>query len=291
METRGSIEAKPWRVLARRVITGVGLAALMPLLYSGDKAATDQDVWTGAHPVSQEIQGIRSIPRNLSFGTFNMHYGYGDWEGVLNTVERMNVDILGATEAGPRLAANLARINGYHIAQSEVSGRPLGGNVLLSRYPIKQSFTFLLPTRPDLEQRTALFAEVEMEGRTQWVGVTHLTQSAWGDPENEIREAQVRALLSVADTLEPRPVWLGDLNFTSDSDMFRLVDETYDSALTEVGLGYLPTFDGFLRARGLDFVLVPEGDDFPYQQVGGGLIDSHHSSDHDAIAATYVPTS
>ena len=91
-----------------------------------------------------------------------------------------------ATDQADDIAAGL----GYHVAYGaawEIGGGLHFGNAVLSRFPIAEHRTFLLPSGGD-EQRALLYALVEMAGVRVPLFVTHLN---WKFHQGAIRQRQV----------------------------------------------------------------------------------------------------
>lgn len=99
----------------------------------------------------------------------------------------------------------------YHVyGPSLTEGNGWYGNLIISRYPIIQSFVHNLETSMDLEPRNAVDALIDTpEGRIRVIG-THLSLSIferWSEARNLIR------LMGAVEKKEPNPIFLmGDIN-------------------------------------------------------------------------------
>lgn len=269
---------------ARLAARGVGLVALMPLFYNGDTATDQRTIWQGVSLDAPDSKRLaQPATGTLEIATWNVKGGSLDRDGVVATAAALEVDLLGLTESGRRLTSDITAATECERGEPAYAQSEYGANALVSCFPIVHSETVPLPGQPGLEPRSALMAHVQTEHGVQTVFVAHLTQSAWRTPNTALRWEQTVALAEAA-TAYAHPIIMGDLNFIPDSEPFRFLEQTYDDALHEMGLSGLPTFDGFLRDRHLDYLMI--SDRLAYETVGAGRIAIDNSvSDHDVIAA------
>ena len=130
------------------------------------------------------------------------------------------------------------------------------GNALLSRYPIREHRTEPLPTPPDVETRSLLYALCSVKVGVLPVLVTHLS---WEPELAHVRKAQLahiahfiqHELTSLALRLPPHvallpPVLLGDLNMPPESPEVQefLQASGFVDCFAAVGQGAGLTMDG-----------------------------------------------
>lgn len=182
------------------------------------------------------------------------------------------------------------------------------GNAILSRHPLQDTRTLVLPSPPEIDTRCVAFARVELPHGPMPVFVTHLTfQLHLG----HVRCAQVRALADHVKRLAPvdgpPPVVVGDFNAEPDADEIRFLrgltplggDSVYfaDSWLAGEGAGH--TYDRrntyALRSREsskrIDYVFVrgPDrhlrGEPIAARLGLDSPVDGVWASDHFAVVA------
>ncbi len=109
------------------------------------------------------------------------------------------------------------------FGKNDKSDYPMGV-AILSRWPIKRSRVFPLPTGGTDEHRSLLFAEVEAPFGAIPVFVTHLN---WRLDEGHVREEQMRFLVDTITEHAPKsgfpPLLLGDMNAEPDADEIRFL--------------------------------------------------------------------
>ena len=253
--------------------------------------------------------------------TWNLWWQFGPWlERQPVIVDELTVvdpdvallqEVWADHDTGEDQAENLADALGFHHVRTR---RPQGepqrfGNAIISRWPIEELETVVLPGPDDLpSHRTAMAATVAAPDRAWTMIVTHL---AWQYDQSEVRQRQLAEVAALADRhRRPRPdgefdpvVVAGDFNAVPDADEIRrltglappYVDGlvfTDSWAAVGDGPGHTWTRDNPNSAealwprRRLDYVFVswprpkPLGNPQSAQLVGveprGGVVGSDH---------------
>ncbi|MFJ9022218.1 endonuclease/exonuclease/phosphatase family protein [Streptomyces sp. NPDC102259] len=182
--------------------------------------------------------------------TWNLWWRFGPWrerqKAVLAVLRELDPDVVGLQEVwaagGENLAEWLADELGLHCAwapspaperwRKRIKDPDAGsvdiGNAVLSRWPVVERETLLLPAPPDLaDGRAALYARVAAPAFDIPFFTTHLTSAPHA---SAVRRAQVTALAELVarhrgGTPFP-PVVTGDFNAWPDSDEVRLLGGT-----------------------------------------------------------------
>ncbi|MFD9317049.1 endonuclease/exonuclease/phosphatase family protein [Streptomyces sp. NPDC060053] len=182
--------------------------------------------------------------------TWNLWWRFGPWrerqKAVLAVLRELDPDVVGLQEVwaagGENLAEWLADELGLHCAwapspaperwRKRIKDPDAGsvdiGNAVLSRWPVVERETLLLPAPPDLaDGRAALYARVAAPAFDIPFFTTHLTSALHA---SAVRRAQVTALAELVarhrgGTPFP-PVVTGDFNAWPDSDEVRLLGGT-----------------------------------------------------------------
>lgn len=192
--------------------------------------------------VSQETKRVQSF----RVMTLNIWANRGPWTARLRLIQK------GLRKESPDLVAlqEVLRPQGHGTSQADEIGRDLGyrvaysracridkpfpsefGNALLTRFPIREHRTEALPTPPDVEPRSLLYALLSARIGVIPVFVTHLT---W-EPEHQpvragqlqfIKEYVAHEMRSLPSRLPEHvrvlpPVLLGDLNSVPESEEVR----------------------------------------------------------------------
>jgi endonuclease/exonuclease/phosphatase family metal-dependent hydrolase len=234
--------------------------------------------------------------QSLRVGTLNLWGRQGPWEArrelVLRDLRALSFDVLGLQEV---IRFDAALAPGADPAsstdQAEELGRALGlhacfgaaldlgfgyffGNAILSRFPLDEPETLMLPGAPGVEPRSVTSVLVRAPFGPVPFFNTHLS---WKFDEGAVRMRQVLALAAEVDRRQARAqfpgVLVGDLNAEPDSDEVRFLrglhtrDERstyFIDAFGEVGQGDGATFsrrNAYAAAVGepdrrIDYVLV-----------------------------------
>lgn len=176
------------------------------------------NVWNKSGPWPERLEMIRSELSRLQPVILG-----------LQEVLRFAPNGLDAFDARPEhcQALQIADGSGYEVVFAEASDYSGGlrfGNALLSRWPIRESRTFLLPSVDSGESRALLYALVETPYGLLPVFVTHLN---WKLHHGSVRLEQVRYIVERIFELAPvqssllPPLLMGDMNADPDSDEMR----------------------------------------------------------------------
>jgi endonuclease/exonuclease/phosphatase family metal-dependent hydrolase len=238
-----------------------------------------------ARPITPQVQP--GAPPTLRLATYNIHYGYdGPWHLSLarqaETLAALQADVIALQEV------DTARITSYSIDDALWLGQRLGmqvvylptvehltGIALLSRYPVTEAGTTLLPSQE--EQTGLIHARLQVGDQTLDVFATWL-----GLSEAE-RARQVGAALAWLAQRSPRgPASLaGDLNSPPDSPTYRqLVEAGFGDPFRELGLGDVPTDPASAPDERIDYVWLRE-----LTPLAAGVPDSL-ASDHRPVWVT-----
>ena len=145
-----------------------------------------------------------------------------------------------------RALADLTGMYFYFSKSIEYRGGAYG-TAILSKYPISEEATVILPGKEGTEQRTLSLVTVTLpDGNKIRVGNTHLDYTA---DENALAQAEVivKSLIN-----ESRPVFLtGDFNVVQSSRTFRYLNEYFRSSC-EVNCP--PTIPADSPEKAIDFI-------------------------------------
>lgn len=196
-------------------------------------------------------------PASLRVMTYNIQQGYdaggeNAYAQQLALIEAQNPDLIGLQESDTARIANanndvvryFADRLGYHSYYGPTSTSGTFGIALLSRYPIHNPRTFFLPSTG--EQTAAILAEIDAEGKTYTVLVTHLGN---GGPREQI--GVVMSLLEGREDV----LAMGDFNFRPETEQYALVTARYQSAW-DAAAERLPLPDGLTAERRIDHVFL-----------------------------------
>jgi len=242
-----------------------------------------------ARPIAPEVQP--GAPPRLRLATYNIHYGYdGPWHLSLarqaETLAALQADVIALQEV------DTGRITSYSIDDALWLGQRLGmhvvylptvehltGIALLSRYPVTEAGTTLLPSQE--EQTGLIHARLQVGDQTLDVFATWL-----GLSEAE-RARQVGAALDWLAERSPRgPACLsGDLNSSPDSPTYRQFAEAgFGDPFRELGLGDVPTDPAGAPTERIDYVWLRE-----LTPLAAGVPDSLASDHRPVWVAVQAP--
>ncbi len=195
----------------------------------------------------------------LRAATYNMHYGYDSaWhvslEAQAETIEASGADVVALQEV------DTGRPTSYMVDHALWLGRRLGmhavylpavehltGIALLSRYPILESQTLLLPS--DLERTGIIWAALDagaapVNAFAVWLGLTPAE-----------RAQQLDAALPFLDTHPGPAVFGGDFNATPDSPVYARIEAAgFKDPFVALGLSAPPTCPSTGPYKRIDFV-------------------------------------
>jgi endonuclease/exonuclease/phosphatase family metal-dependent hydrolase len=227
----------------------------------------------------------RSVP--LKVMTLNIHsainwYGSMDLEALVNFIKDSDPDIVGLQEVPlawsvvtgyqdiPSILAERLHTS-YAFAASLERNKGYFGNLILSKYPIIQQWTCLLPG--SLEQRSLAFAQILIEGEHINFLTTHLGLSV------EDRLQQSTKILDFIDQVSGPLIVTGDFNGSdSDQAVSQLKQNFLDlQSLSEfLDSGTLRSKDGQLNAGSkMDYILATPEFSFVNLQVIDNYISDH----------------
>ncbi len=156
--------------------------------------------------------------------TYNLHSGFGTSGRQMiaeaaDVIEASGADVVGFQEIsrGMLLDSSVDLVNWLsrrldmpYVAFISTIEDPLWGNAVLSRYPITQIDTGLLPTMGTLIRRGYVGATIDVDGQEPLLFIsTHLQHKA--DDLNAVHMAQLEVILDYWDE-RPYTVLVGDMN-------------------------------------------------------------------------------
>ncbi len=262
-------------MIHRYLVCGVLSLLLFPVGCSSNK------------PAAKAAGGAKT----LRVMTYNIHIAKGlddkfDLQRIANVIKAANVDVVAVQEVdvkarrsgGVDEAAELARLTGMHGIFGKAIDHDGGdyGQVILSRRPIQKMDVHKLPNAADHEQRIALVARIKQPKplpNLLFVG-THL--HAKNDPELRLAQAVElnRILKNDLSAQKPAAMLLGDFNATPDSEVMKLMGESWEDATADSG----PTVPSEAPRRKIDYILLPKG--HGWEVVSAKVLDEPVASDH-----------
>lgn len=243
-----------------------------------------------ARPVVRS--GTAPSADTLTVLAYNVHHGEGmdevvDLERIAALIRNVAPDLVTLQEidsvttrtGAVDQAAELGRLTGLEPAYGRFMPYQGGayGMAILSRWPIAEATNHRLPDGE--EPRTALAATVTSPttGRSLRLVGIHFYRTA------EERLAQARALQGILSPDTVPTILAGDFNSTPDSEVMRLLAESWE--IVDKGDDHL-TFPSFGPEREIDFVLLwPRG---RFVVVGQRLLDEPVASDHRPVVVELV---
>ena len=217
--------------------------------------------------------------------TYNIHHAEGtdgriDSARILDVIGESGADIVGLNEVhhptqtlmnGQSLLAGISEALNMHYAFGAAlpRGGPLAppfpyGNAVLSRFPLSQVSSFLLPTCSEREVRGLLSADLEIRGATALTCyVTHLENR-----NGQVRQIQIEALLAIIAQRGDHPhVVVGDYNceasqgtHSNDSSaVSHMIDKGYADAQARAGNDGIATSPSFDPSSRIDYVWLSPG--------------------------------
>jgi endonuclease/exonuclease/phosphatase family metal-dependent hydrolase len=253
-----------------------------------------------------EQQAPAHANTHVRVGTFNIHHGVGangdlDLSRTAAAIADLDADLVGLQEVDRNWAGrsefadqavDLANRLDMHLAFGASLSRRRRwrakqqgqyGNALLSRFPIRNVETTLLPRPRGGEQRALLDTEVDVHGVVLRCLVTHLHHLTRSE-----RLAQVEAINATVTGHQMPTVLLGDLNSAPGSAEIRTLTEHLVDAWVVRGLVAGPggsngkgcTYSAQTPFMRIDYVLASP--DIAVEQVRVATTDA---SDHLPVAA------
>ncbi|MFQ5858125.1 MAG: endonuclease/exonuclease/phosphatase family protein [Anaerolineae bacterium] len=220
--------------------------------------------------------------------TYNVHGWLGldgrrEWDRIGDVIAKAGADVIGLNEVhqphpsrprhGP-LDELGRRLDHEHLFGVTIDSSPWPewagmafGNALLSRFPIVDHDSHVLPNRPGIEPRGLLEATLDLSGTEVTVYVTHLHAPATQSAE-ELRRQQVDAILDIVGDCTPNHIILGDFNSVMPAErrpgevsgaLQPLLDAGYVDAFAVAGEGEGPTFSTDDPRWRIDYIFVAPG--------------------------------
>lgn len=221
---------------------------------------------------------------HLRIATYNIHYGYDtDWrlslEKQAQTIEASGAEVVMLQEV------DTGRPTSYMIDDALWLSRRLGmeavylptlehlsGIALLSRYPVLDTETLLLPG--ELEQTGILWAELDVGGTQRPEGRLNAF-AIWLGLEPEERARQLDAALPFIAAHPGPAAFGGDFNSTPDSPVYaRIRDAGFVDPFPALGLGSPPSDPAVNPQKRIDFVWLRD-----LEPLDARVLDST-ASDH-----------
>ena len=238
--------------------------ALSFLLFSSACTGPSRASDPGAVTRSLEAP-LDSADPSLRAMTFNIQSGLHGLDRVAEVIRKASPDVVALQEVdrgtrranGLDQAHELAKRTGLthsaHFATTRMAGGEYGV-ALVSRFPIRSTRFYELPTPRGLEPRGVAHAVLDLDGQDISVYVTHLTNLP---RRSELRFDQARFIARLVRD-DPRPVLLmGDLNDAPDSPALLHLKRRLADAFARKGRGPDETYPlpSLLPDLRLDYVL------------------------------------
>lgn len=238
--------------------------------------------------VAGPSESATSAPEQTRVMTYNIRMGF-DGHGVpqpaasARVIEGSDVDVVALQEVGRGWTVNggvdLAawlrwRFPSYQVVYGPMNG-DLWGNVILSRYEIRDSGSVRFPVRESQFQRGLTWALVSSTRGDLLIINAHLAHDSAAD-----RLAQAQDILAFWCGRE-RTILLGDFNEGPDSPPIRrLLAAGFEDALAPHGLGTTFTFPSVQPSERLDYIFVSRD-----LRSAAGTIQTTTASDHLPVLA------
>ncbi len=226
-------------------------------------------------------------PLRLRILAYNIHHcagmdGVVDVERIARIINDANVDLVSLqevdmmTERNGRVdqAAELGRLTGMHSQFGKAIDYQGGeyGQAILSRWPIENFETHLLPSEPDQEQRIAVVATIAATSERPAIlfAGTHLHHR-----EEALRLPQARRLLDILREAPQEIKFLtGDLNAIPTSETMQLIKAEWEDTSPDDAF----TIPSGVPNRKIDYILLPKG--HQWRVVQAEVLDEPIASDH-----------
>ncbi len=220
---------------------------------------------------------------------YNIHHGEGtdgkvDLPRLAAVIRAANPDLVALQEVDDRTrrtggvdqTAELRRLTGLHGRfgkQIDYEGGGYG-QAILSRFPIADLKIYRLPGVPEREQRMALEARIDIDGRMVSFVSTHLHHQS-----EAFREQQAAKLNELFGAGDHAVILAGDFNATGDSMPLTVLARQWEV----VGSGApLATFPSAEPVKQIDFVLFRRGQ---FRVIDVKVLNEPVASDHRPVLA------
>jgi len=204
------------------IILGIGLAILLATgIYKTQSPQAE-----GTHINGVPTRAPSTTRPILRVGTFNIQSGHGkdhrlDLDRTTSCI--LGCDLLGLNEVpNPAMTQTLAEKAGlaWLFAPSEHRWwRDRWGNALLTDLPVKQWIRFPMNRTKPSGFRSLLLSRQEFHGQIISVLITHLDGT-------DDREAQLRVVTSLFQSLQPPAILMGDFNTHPDDAQLKALAAT-----------------------------------------------------------------
>lgn len=246
---------------------------------------------TPADPTSLDPTAFPTVaeciaPRRFSVLTFNIHGGrtdHGlDLDAVIAEIRSARADVVLLQEVD----RNLAR-SGF-LNQPAMLAKALGmsvyyranvrSNAILTRFPVMEWSSTVLPRWPGKEERRLVHASVVVDGQLVHVFNTHLDHTSVA-----LRLAQIRAVKSVVARFSDAPIILGgDLNAIPEGPVLTTLWSNVSDAWSDVGEGPGNTVPAHDPRRRIDYLLHNA-----WLSTHAGQVLPTRASDHAALRIAF----
>lgn len=231
-----------------------------------------------------------AAPAELKILNYNIHQAFDNWsvpnpEGIARFIEGSDADIVGLQEVGRGWNLNggvdlvswlSRRLPGYAVVYGPMNG-DLWGNVILSRYPVRESGWVQFPIRDSDFQRGLTWAVIPTTAGDLLFVTTHFSAYAGFDRD---RTGQAEDLLAFWQG-RPRTVITGDINATpGEQPVGILLAAGLVDAPAAHGLGEAFTYSAGQPYQRIDYIFTS-----PDVQSLGAAIPQTTASDHLPVEA------
>ncbi|MFT5106009.1 MAG: endonuclease/exonuclease/phosphatase family metal-dependent hydrolase [Verrucomicrobiales bacterium] len=200
--------------------------------------------------------------KELRLLSYNIHAGVGgdgefDLERIAKVIKSARPHVVALQEVdkettrskGIDIAKRLAELTGMkHLFGASIEfGGGYYGNAILTNLPIETTETVLLPEKIAVEKRSVLVADLNLDGETIRILVTHFCHR-----EEANRVAAVEAIAAKLVPADMTSFVMGDLNATPDSKPLKVLAK---AGWRNPSKKPTPTFPAADPTRQIDFVL------------------------------------
>ncbi|MBB2149879.1 endonuclease/exonuclease/phosphatase family protein [Pedobacter gandavensis] len=238
----------------------------------------------------------QSNSKTLKVMTYNIHHGNPperpgviDLPGIAAVIQQHTPDLVALQEIDKLTKRTgqvdqlkkLAELTGMYYFFSkgiDFEGGEYGVGIL-SKYPIKESNRYPLPSKAGLEAEARSLAVVQVSlanGKSLNFACTHL------DLNNEHRMLQVNEINRILGSKKGDVILAGDLNLTSTTPAMKLLEEHFTRSCTENCAPTIPQDD---PKEEIDFILLKKGSRM--KVISHQVFPNIDASDHLPVMATY----
>jgi endonuclease/exonuclease/phosphatase family metal-dependent hydrolase len=236
--------------------------------------------------------------RSIKVLSYNIHHSNPpsrpdviDLEAIAKVIRSSEAEIVGLQEvdiytsrsgADLHMAKELAEMTDmpyfYFSKGIDYQGGEYG-TAILSKHPLSETNTILLPAEEGTEQRTISVATVTLEdGLLYQFANTHLDFSS---ASNAL--SQAKKIVSYFENSDTPLILVGDFNSTQDSPPIRLLDTDFTRSCKN---DCSPTIPVINPKKTIDFIMYKGSDDFTVRSHQ--VIQETYASDHLPVMAELV---